>query len=72
MDTGADGNRVVGRTPRPGAGGRSRLYHGGEAVLVRYCHRAGSGPASGYEAQRPGDEAERPGQQTGGRVSYPL
>ena len=51
---------------------RSRLYHGGEAVLVRYCHRAGSGPASGYEAQRPGDEAERPGQQTGGRVSYPL
>ena len=58
--------------PRPGAGSHSRFCNGGKAVLVRYCHGAGSGPASGYEAQRPGDEAERPGQQTGGRVSHPL
>ena len=50
MDTGADGNGVVGRTPRPGAGGRSRFYYGGEAVLERYSHGVGSGPASGYEA----------------------
>lgn len=36
--------------PRPGAGGRSRFYYGGEAVLERYSHGVGSGPASGYEA----------------------
>ena len=30
MDTGADGNGVVGRTPRPGAGGRSRFYYTAE------------------------------------------
>ena len=37
------------------------LYHGGEAVLGRYGHGVGGSPASGYEAQCPGDAAERPG-----------
>lgn len=36
--------------PDPVLEGRSRFYYGGEAVLERYSHGVGSGPASGYEA----------------------